>query len=82
MPEDYIPAKPKNINKVHRNKWRKWSNLAGQVFNRTYDYILNNQKIMNHPATVDALKPEEWKTVAWNSAWIAADAVDDAIPGR
>jgi hypothetical protein len=49
------------------------------TFNRVYDYMVNNQWAMLHPKQPLAL-PNYWKTTAWNSAWIAADAVDDTIP--
>lgn len=35
-----------------------------------------NQWIFLHPDQ-RALHPRTWRTVAWNAAWLAADAVDD-----
>lgn len=36
-------------------------------------------KTVNHPKA-PKLPVNQWKTVAWNAAWIAADACDDTIP--
>lgn len=71
--------KAKNINRVPMKKWKQWSEPARTVFNRVYDYALNNQWAMLHPKS-PVPKTDHWKTTAWNTAWIAADAVDDCIP--
>lgn len=68
-----------NSFRVPVKQWRKWSATARTVFNRVYDFVLSNQPLMSHPKA-EPVKPAHWKTASWNAAWIAADAVDDAIP--
>ena len=70
-----------NVNRVPKKQWAKWSKEAKAIFNRCYDFFMGNQKTMNHPK---ALKQPNahWRTVAWNAAWIAADACDDTIPNK
>lgn len=69
-----------NKNRVPKKQWLKWSEHARTIFNRVYEFMMENQEIMNHPNAVAALSYTEWKTVCWNSAWIAADACDDIVP--
>lgn len=69
----------KNLYRVPKKQWNHWSEAAKAVFNRVYDFVLENPHLMNHPKA-EELKPMHWKTVAWNTGWIAADAVDDEIP--
>lgn len=71
--------KVQNRYRVPVKQWRKWSELARLSFNRSYSFIHDNQSIIIHPKAKTA-KPAEWKTIAWNAAWIAADATDDTIP--
>ena len=71
----------KNTFRVPVKQWRRWSATARAVFNRTYDFVHDNQGLMTHPK-MSAIKPAHWKTVAWNAAWIAADAVDDTVPAE
>jgi hypothetical protein len=70
-----------NKYRVPAKQWKRWSKAARAVFNRVYDFAYNNECLMTHPGQ-DAAKPVHWKTIAWNAAWIAADAVDDTIPTR
>jgi hypothetical protein len=69
----------RNKNRVPKKQWRRWSPLARRVFNDTYDFVVNNPKLMRHPKQ-PPVKLEYWETTAWNAAWIAADAVDECIP--
>ena len=69
----------RNNFKVPAKQWREWSATARAVFNRVYDFAISNPALLMHPRA-EPLRPLYWKTVAWNAAWIAADAVDDAIP--
>ena len=69
----------KNQNRVPAKQWRKWTARARRVFNETYKFIHNNPDLMTHPDAPPP-RPFHWKTVAWNAAWIAADAVDKSIP--
>lgn len=69
----------RNHNRVPKKQWGKWSKGARQAFNRVYTFMMENPDLMNHP-NEPRMKPFHWKTVAWNAAWIAADAVDDCLP--
>lgn len=69
----------KNVNRVPKNAWSKWSKEARTIFNRCYDFFMGNQEIVNHPKA-PKLPPVQWKTVSWNAAWIAADACDNTVP--
>ena len=67
----------KNRNKVPLKQWRRWSAKARKAFNEMYR-IMRDQGLMSHPKAVEQ-KPEHWTTTRWNSAWLAADAVDGKL---
>lgn len=69
----------KNKNRVPLKQWRKWGVHARDVFNQTYAFIHDNPRLMTHPK-MTKVKPEHWKTIAWNAGWIAADAVTRDVP--
>lgn len=69
----------RNRYKVPQKQWRKWSRIARTVFSRVYMFMLHNERITVHPRSPKQT-PAQWKTTAWNTAWISADAVDDALP--
>ena len=69
--------RPVNQHKVPVKKWRKWSDQARAVFNELYGTMRANQKLFLHPKA-EAVSAQLWKTVCWNAAWIAADAVDES----
>jgi hypothetical protein len=64
--------------KVPQSQWRKWGDPARNAFNWLYDLMMNQPSLFNHPKALKQ-EPKHWKTVAWNSAWLAADAVKDAV---
>lgn len=68
----------KNHNAVPKRKWQKWSELSRYTFNDVYSTMTQNPRLFLHPK---AKKPddEHWDTIAWNTAWIAADAARDAL---
>lgn len=68
----------RNVNRVPKKQWAKWSAVARRVFNGVYRFIANNPDLMSHPKAARP-HPFHWKTVSWNAAWLAADAVDDSI---
>ena len=58
----------------------RWSKNAVRVFKAVYNDMLNNQDRYSHPSTV--LRAQvHWKTTAWNSAWMAAEAADGNLDG-
>lgn len=71
----------RNLYRVQKKQWRKWSTAARKVFNETYRFMMRNPNLMLHPKQ-EPPKPVHWKTTAWNAAWIAADAVDDCVPTK
>lgn len=68
----------KNIARVPKKQWSKWSAAAQKVFNALYTFMMENEKLMLHPKQ-EIPKAYHWKTTCWNSAWIAADAVDGKL---
>ena len=73
-------ASPRNTNRVQASQWRKWNAKARETFNWLYGLMTKSPDLFNHPKATK-LKPAHWKTVAWNAAWLAADAVRDATKG-
>lgn len=63
----------RNIYKVPVRQWRKWSELARLIFNEMFFTLKENQSVLTHPKT-QPISKREWRTQAWNSAWLAADA--------
>ena len=47
------------------------------MFNELFRYMFDNQPLFKHPKA-PLLETEQWKTVAWNAAWIAADLTKEA----
>lgn len=69
----------KNKYRVPKSQWNKWRfGSARQIFNEVYWFALGNQQLLTHPK-MPLAKPDHWKTIAWNVAWIAADAALDAM---
>ena len=68
----------KNAYKVPVRQWRKWSELARRVFNLHFYELKENQSILTHPKT-QQISNREWRTQAWNAAWLAADSVMNAL---
>lgn len=65
----------KNKHRVPQVQWRKWSNLARRIFNDVYYSMRPSmQAQLIHPDAVVVSK-EHWKTLQWNAAWLAADAL-------
>lgn len=67
----------RNQYRVPQKQWRKWTVKARETFNWLYGLMMDDPNLFNHPKAIK-MNPRHWKTVAWNSAWLAADAVKDA----
>lgn len=67
-----------NAFKVPVKQWRKWPEVARRVFNLHFYELKENQAILTHPKT-QKVSAKEWRTQAWNSAWLAADSVVSAL---
>lgn len=61
-----------NTHKVAKKQWAKWNRKAQMTFNSTYSWIRSNQMLFNHP-DMPIIPENQWKTIAWNAAWISAD---------
>jgi hypothetical protein len=58
---------------VAPSQWRKWSPTRQGVFNRVFRAMLKNQVLFTHPKMAP-MPLVQWRTVAWNAAWTAADS--------
>lgn len=63
-----------NLYRVPAKQWNRWSAVARRVFNETYSAMVGDQDMFLHPKA-QPLPETQWKTTAWNAAWIAALAV-------
>ena len=63
-----------NIHTVQKKQWRKWSPRQRQMFNMLYSAMTDDPKLFQHPDS--DIPYEEYTTIAWNAAWIAADFTD------
>ena len=71
----------KNKSRVPKSQWKKWGSDARITFNWLYGLMVNFPDLFNHPKAIK-MNQTHWKTVAWNTAWLAADAVHDALKRR
>lgn len=63
-----------NVNKVPKKMWSKWDNTSRYIFNQTF-HSASDQRVIKHPLT-NTMPEDEWKTIRWNIAWLAADAAN------
>ena len=63
-----------NINKVPKKMWSQWDNTSRYIFNQTF-HSASDQRVIKHPLT-NTIPEDEWKTIRWNIAWLAADAAN------
>ena len=66
----------KNSFKVPKKQWAKWTIRGRETFNYLYDILINNFKIVC-PPKFGELPAQSRKVVAWNTAWLAADAASE-----
>ena len=62
-----------NVNEVPKKAWNKWSLAQRAVFNHMY-LVMDNQMCLRHPKS-PMVPDEQWKTIRWNAAWLAADSL-------
>lgn len=60
-----------NENQVPKKQWAKWSQPCRAMFNQLFGKMVKNPFLFNHPKA--CINEAEWRTVAWNAAWMAAD---------
>lgn len=65
-----------NKHGIAKNQWKKWDEDSRDLFNKVFQYLNNNQELFLHPKT-RPVPEKEWKTTAWNAAWIAADTLKE-----
>lgn len=70
---EYTKSRANTFN-VPLKQWRKWSLVARQAFNEVYSSMVKNQEFYVHPKQ-DKLSKSHWKTICWNAAWTAANAI-------
>jgi len=64
-----------NTHKVPLKQWKKWGDLAKQVFNGVYEDIQRmGPACFCHPEA-EPVMSDHFATIAWNAAWTAADQV-------
>jgi hypothetical protein len=71
-------SKVVNVHRVPQKQWRKWDDPGKQLFNDVYANVLltARSKVLMHPrSNRKKFTDEEFDTLAWNTAWIAADCV-------
>ena len=63
-----------NVHTVPKKVWRKWTVKQREIFNNLYDELLRvGPDCLFHPITITRnISNEEYDTIAWNSAWLAA----------
>lgn len=67
-----------NKNRVPKESWAKWDESAQAIFNEVFRVTQMYYDVFLHPKT-GKISKEEHKTIAWNAAWIAADAVMEVL---
>ncbi len=65
----------RNRFKVPKKQWRKWNSTAREVFNAVYKSIKTGYCTL-FPKQFELLPKSAIAVMAWNSAWIAADAAN------
>ncbi len=65
----------KNNNRVPKKQWNKWSEAAHRTFNQVYESVRDGYKVLFPPAA-QSLTKATIDVIAWNTAWVAADACD------
>lgn len=77
-----MPSKETNRHRVDKKVWAKWPEHSRAVFNSLYEDIMQiGPDLFLHPKTVSrSISADEFKTIAWNAAWLAADHVKE--PGH
>lgn len=66
-----------NKHKVAKKTWNRWSRQARRTFNAMmYSMRPRMQTIVQHPEA-PLLSREHWRTIQFNTACLAADAVDE-----
>ena len=63
----------RNMHRVPLKQWRKWDERERYVFNELYVTLRDSHSTLA-PRGFDDVKQGSWGVLAWNAAWVAADA--------
>ena len=66
-----------NVHKVPAKVWRTWRLGAKWMFNNMMRQMSDSRKL-THPG-YERCSDEYWKTIRWNSAWIAAELENEQL---
>jgi hypothetical protein len=67
----------KNENRVPVKVWRRWRSARSRVvFNDVYSSLVDNKEWLP-PLVKKTISPQHLKVLAWNAAWISAEAAED-----
>ncbi len=58
---------------VQADQWAKWDKSQRSRFNEVYSAMRMSPSLFTHPDAVH-IPSEQWTTIAWNAAWVAAGA--------
>lgn len=73
MPRGNSDSRAPNKFKVPVKAWNSWTLVARHVFNKTFETMQKSPDLFRHPEdALTEINPVYWRTIAWNSAWIAA----------
>jgi hypothetical protein len=64
-----LAVEPENIYFVPKKLWAKWPRASQALFNQTMDNTADRFCL----APSVSLSADDWWTIQWNIAWIAAD---------
>jgi hypothetical protein len=69
-----------NKYKAPKKMWRRWGVVGQRVFNEMFATLRDNPRFV---VFADEPLPTKrrWRVVAWNTAWLAADATRIALDG-
>ena len=68
-----------NRYKVPKKQWTRWNKKEVRLlFNGLYGTMTADPDLFQPPKAIQ-LEERYWKTVAWNTAWIAAEILDKTL---
>ena len=65
----YTEKKARNVHRVPRSLWTRWTNVGQHTFNKLYEHMLKNPEQMRHKDTPPV---DNWGFIAWNASVMAA----------
>jgi hypothetical protein len=63
-----------NVYRVPKRQWRKWAEVERAVFNGVLGSVRDGWDVL-FPASMQSVPRQARRVAAWNTAWIAADAL-------